>query len=105
MPTVTVNRPVTLQGAAQTRRERLGSRYDVTLHGTDANGGLKVRQSAAASATVHLEHDRDATMFHVHGRGLVISRMVNGFGIAKRVITAIGDTYAPPDPDGTDGRA
>ena len=105
MPTVTIDRPVTLQDAAQALREQLGSRYDVTLHGTGANEGLKVKQSAAAIATVHLGHDSDTTVFHVHGGGLVISRMVNEFGIAKRVATAIGDIYGTPDPDGTDGRA
>jgi hypothetical protein len=50
---------------------------------------LKVKQSAASTATVHLDQDQNATTFHVHGGGLVISRMVNEFGIAKKVAATI----------------
>ena len=50
-----------------------------------AEQALKVKQSAASTATVHLDQDGNATTFHVHGGGLVISRMVNEFGIAKKV--------------------
>jgi hypothetical protein len=52
-------------------------------------GALKVKRSAASTATVHLDQDGNATTFHVHGGGLVISRMVNGLGIAKTVSTAL----------------
>jgi hypothetical protein len=38
---------------------------------------------------VHLDQDGNATTFHVHGGGLVISRMVNEFGIAKKVAATI----------------
>lgn len=54
-------------------------------------------------ATVHLDRDSDVTVFHIHGGGLVISRMVNEFGIAKRVATVIEDIYRPADRDRTDG--
>jgi hypothetical protein len=33
-------------------------------------------------------------MFRVHGGGLVISRMVNEFGIAKKAATAIAEAFA-----------
>jgi hypothetical protein len=86
---VTVGRAVTLQQAANALQDKLGSRYEVTTHGSGAEEALKVKQSGAATATVHLDHDGDATTFHVHGGGLVISRMVNEFGIAKKVAAAI----------------
>ena len=93
MPTVTVEGPVTLQQAATALHDRLGSRYEVTTHGSGAQQALKVKQSAASSATVHVDQDGDATTFHVHGGGLVISRMVNEFGIAKKVAAAIGEAF------------
>ena len=85
MPTVTVEGSVTLQQAATALQGKLGSRYEVTTHGSGTQQALKVKQSAASTATVHLDQDGNATTFHVHGGGLVISRMVNEFGIAKKV--------------------
>jgi hypothetical protein len=93
MPTVTVQGAVTLQEAAKALQDRLGSRYEVTTLGSDAQEALKVKQSAASTATVHLDQDGNATTFHVHG-GLVISRMVNEFGIAKKVAAAIEEAFA-----------
>ena len=94
MPTVTVEQPVTLQQAAAALKDKLGSRYEVTAHGSGAQEALKVKQSAASTATVHLDQDGNATTFHVHGGGLVISRMVNEFGIAKKVAATIAATFA-----------
>ena len=94
MPTVAVQEPVTLQQAATALKDKLGSRYEVTTHGSGAQEALKVKQSAASTATVHLDRDGNATTFHVHGGGLVISRMVNEFGIAKKVAATIQDAFA-----------
>jgi hypothetical protein len=52
-----------------------------------------LKQSAASTATVHLTRDGDATVFHVHGGGLVISRMVNEFGNAKKAAAAITEAF------------
>jgi hypothetical protein len=94
MPTVTIPGHVTLQQAATALQGQLGPRYEVTTHGSGAGQALKVKQSAASTATVHLDQDGDATTFHVHGGGLVISRMVNEFGIAKKVATTIEEAFA-----------
>ena len=94
MPTVTVEQTVTLQQAAAALKDKLGSRYEVTTHGSGAQEALKVKQSAASTATVHLDRDGNATTFHVHGGGLVISRMVNEFGIAKKVAATIEEAFA-----------
>jgi hypothetical protein len=67
MPTVTVEGDVTLQQAATALHDKLGSRYEVTTHGSGAQQALKVKQSAASTATVHLDHDGNTTTFHVHG--------------------------------------
>ena len=93
MPTVTVQGSVTLQQAATTLQGKLGSHYEVTTHGSGTQEALKVKQSAASTATVHLDQDQNATTFHVHGGGLVISRMVNEFGIAKKVAATIQETF------------
>jgi hypothetical protein len=86
MPTVTIKEPVTLQQTARALQDKLGSRYEVSTHGAEE---LKVKQSAVATATVHLSQDDGATTFQVHGGGLVISRMVNELGIAKKVAETI----------------
>ena len=67
----------------------------LTTHGSGTQEALKVKQSAASTATVHLDQDGNATTFHVHGGGLVISRMVNEFGIAKKVAAAIQEAFTP----------
>lgn len=48
-----------------------------------------MKQSTASIANVHLDHNGDTTTFRVHGGGLIISRMLNEFGIAKKVSQAI----------------
>jgi hypothetical protein len=93
MPTVTVARSVNLQETATALQDKLGDRYEVTTHGSGAHEALKVKQSAAATATVHLNQDGNTTTFHVHGGGLVISRMVNEFGIAKKVAATITEAF------------
>lgn len=66
----------------------------MTTRGSGAEQVLKVKQSAASTATVHLDQDGNATTFHVHGGGLVISRVVNEFGIAKKVASTIEEAFA-----------
>lgn len=95
MPTVTVERSVTLQQAATALHDKLGDRYQImTTHASGTPQGLKVKQSATSTATVHIDQDGNATTFRVHGGGLVISRIVNELGIAKRVATAIEEAFA-----------
>lgn len=93
MPTVGIDRLVTIQDTADALRQKLGDRYEVTTHGQGNQEAIKVKQSAAASATVHSTHEGDSTVFHVHGGGLVISRMINEFGIAKKVAEAIEQAF------------
>jgi hypothetical protein len=93
MPTVTIARPVTTQDTARALQDKLGDHYEVTTHGSDQ---LKVKQSAAATASVHVSQDGNATTFHVHGGGLVISRLVNELGLAKKVAEAIKATFGSP---------
>jgi len=100
MPTVTIDRSVTIQDTTEALRQQLGARYEITTHGQGAQEALKVKQSAAALATVHLDRGDNTTTFHVHGSGLVISRMINELGIAKKVAQAIEVAFGPtPNPD------
>jgi hypothetical protein len=89
MPTVTIDRSVTVQDTAEALKQKLGDRYEITTQGQGATEALKVKRSAAALATVHLDQASNATTFRIHGGGLVISRMINEFGIAKKVAEAI----------------
>jgi hypothetical protein len=99
MPTVTIEEPVTLQEAATALQEKLGDRYEVTTQGSGPDEALKVKQSAAATATVHLNRDGNTTTFRVHGGGIIITRMVNEFGVAKKVAATIKEAFgAPPAP-------
>ena len=94
MPTVTIYRAVTVQDTAQALQQKLGDRYEVTTHGRGVEEALKVKQSAAMLATVHLDHPSNTTTtFHVHGGSLVISRIINVFGIAKKVAEATEESF------------
>jgi hypothetical protein len=93
MPTVTMDPSVSIQDTAEALRKGLGDSYEITTHGDGAQQALKVKRSAAALATVHLNQEGTTTTFHVHGGGLVISRMINEFGIAKRVAEAIEEAF------------
>jgi hypothetical protein len=98
MPTVTIARAVTVQEAASALQQQLGDRYEVTTRGQGDEEAVKVKRSAVALATVRLDQDDNETTFHVHGGGLVISRMINEFGIAKSVAQAIRDAFEPASP-------
>jgi hypothetical protein len=101
MPTVTIEEPVTLEETAKALQQTLGNRYEVTKQGSGSNEALKVKQSAAATATVHLSRAGNATTFRVHGGGLIISRLVNEFGIAKKVAATIKESFGTTPPADT----
>jgi hypothetical protein len=93
MPTVTVNGSVTAQQAATALQDKLGRRYQVTAHGHNGQQAVRVKQSAVSTATVHVNQDGNATTFHVHAGGLIITRMVNELGIARQVASAIEEAF------------
>ncbi len=100
MPTVTIDRSVTVQDTVEALQQELGDRYEITTRGQGAQESLKVKQSTASLATVRLDQGGNTTTFHVHGGGLIISRLINEFGIAKRVAHAIEETFRPaPNPE------
>jgi len=41
--------------------------------------------------------DGDAMTFHVHGSGMLISRIVNEFGISRTMTGAVKDSFGPDD--------
>ena len=90
-----------MQELADALQGRLRSRYEITRHGQGAEEGLKVKQSTAAVANVHVDHEGNSTTVHVHGGGLVISRMINEFGIAKKVAAAIEEAFPVTPSDDT----
>jgi hypothetical protein len=95
MPTVTIERSVTLRDTAEALRQKLGDRYEVTAREQGKQEALKVKQSATSVANVRLDQSSGTTTFRVHGGGLVISRLINEFGIAKKVATALEEAFKP----------
>jgi hypothetical protein len=89
MPSATIPRAITPQEAADALREHLGGDYEVTSHGS----GLTVKHGSLSFATVRLRRNGDVTTFGVHGGGLIVGRIVNEFGIARKVVTAINETF------------
>jgi hypothetical protein len=92
MPSATIPRAITAQEAAEVLKEQLGSGYKVTPHTGGSRQKLTVSHGGVAFATVHLVPDGNATTFHVHGGGLIVGRLVNEFGIARKVTAAIEDS-------------
>ena len=96
MPTVTIERFVTMQDTAEALRQKLGDRFQVTIHGQgNQETSLKVKRSATSIAVVHLDQNIGTTTFRIAGGGLVISRLINEFGIAKKVATALEEAFKP----------
>jgi hypothetical protein len=93
VPTVTIQRQVSVQEAVAALQTTLGSRFEVAAHGSGTQEAIKVRQSAASLANVHMEQSDGVTTFHVHGGGLLISRLINEFGIAKKVASGIEEAF------------
>ena len=102
MPTVSIDQPVTLEQTAEALKDKLGTRYQVTTHGSGPKEGLKVSQSIATTATVHRQQDGNVTTFHIHGGGLIIGRIMNEMGIAKKVAAALQDSLGQPSGDQVD---
>jgi hypothetical protein len=89
MPSTTISRAITQQEAADALRQQLGSGYKVTPHSRDK---LTVSHGGLAFASVHLAENQHVTTFHVHGGGLIVGRIVNEFGIARRVTEALKES-------------
>ena len=88
MPTVTVARAdVGRDEAIEAVRQQLGGTYTVKPGNRD--DVFSVARGAMTGAKVHIKRHDGATEFHVHGTGLIIGRLINELGIARRVATAI----------------
>ena len=73
-------------------RKQLGSGYKVTPQTGGSGEKLKVSHGGMSFVTVYLATDDNATVFHVHGGGLIVARLVNEFGIARTVTAAIKES-------------
>jgi hypothetical protein len=89
VPSVTVQREnVTSDEAMEALRTELGDHYTLTKSGGSGDV-FKVKTSTRAYATVHVHQEPGATKFRVSGGGIIIGRIINEFGIARRVVVAI----------------
>ena len=88
MPTVTVTRAdVTRDEAIQAVSQQLGDTYTVKPGNRD--DAFSVTKGVMTGAKVHIRPHDGATQFHVHGTGIIIGRLLNELGIARRVATAL----------------
>ena len=94
MPTVTIDKSVTMEDTAEALQQQLGGRFQITSQGQGTQRALEVKESLTSLATVRLDHDSDTTTtFRVHGGGLIITRLLNEFGIAKKVAHSIEEAF------------
>ena len=91
MPSVTVDRPVTLDQATEALRAKLDNRYTITPSGSGRGETIDVKH-ALELANVRLVHNGDLTTFRVHAGGLIMSRVVNELGIARKVCSILRDS-------------
>src|ERR1700753_4487793 len=100
MPTVTVPQTVSRDAAMQADRQALGSDYKVKAGNTP--DVFSVERGTLSGAKVHLKSTGGSTALHVHGTGIIIGRIVNEFGIARKVGSALGSASlgrrAAPEP-------
>jgi hypothetical protein len=88
MPTVTIPRAdISRDEAMQALTQQLGSGYKVKPgHNAEV---FSVEKGTLSGAKVHMKPNAGSTQFHVHGTGIIIGRIVNEFGIARKVASAI----------------
>lgn len=90
MPTVTTERTdVTTEQVVTALQAQLGDKYEVSAKDNPNRVVLSVKQSTLSFASVHVVKEEGVTKYHVHGGGLIIGRLVNELGIARRVADAI----------------
>lgn len=90
MPTVTTTKSdITTEDAATALQSQLGDKYTVVVKDSSSRQVLSVKQSTLAFASVHIVKEDGVTKFHVHGGGLIIGRLVNELGIARKIAAAI----------------
>jgi hypothetical protein len=91
MPTVTIPRAdISRDEAIQAITQQLGSDFKIKPgHNAEV---FTVERGTLSGARVHMKPDAGSTQFHVHGTGIIIGRIINEFGIARKVATAISNT-------------
>jgi hypothetical protein len=91
MPTTTIARPnVSRDEAMEAVRQELGSDFKVKPGSHDEV--FSVERGTLSGAKVHIKADDGSTAFHVHGTGIIIGRIVNELGIARKVASAIASS-------------
>jgi hypothetical protein len=87
MPTVTVNRPnVSVEEAAAAIKAQLGDRLSTEAQ---EDGKLRVTQGTFSIVHVKAVPQGNTTIFHVHGGGLILGRLINEVTIARKVARAL----------------
>ncbi len=93
MSSITIDRRVTLEEATNALKDELGDKYEVKSARKADQETIRVSH-ALEMATVHLVPKGEATTFKVHGGGLIVNRIVNEFGLSRKVCKAVGNGLA-----------
>ena len=88
MPTVTIPRAdISRDEAIQALTQELPAGFKIKPgHNAEV---FSVEKGTLSGAKVHMKPNAGSTQFHVHGTGIIIGRIVNEFGIARKVASAI----------------
>ena len=91
MPTVTIPRAdISRDEAMQAITQQLGSDFKAKPgHNAEV---FTIERGTLSGARVHMKSENGSTQFHVHGTGIIIGRIINEFGIARKVASAISQT-------------
>lgn len=91
MPTVSLKQGISEDEVMAAIRTQLGSAYKVDAKDGDKDV-IAVAKGTISTAHVRLERSTGGTTAHIHGGGLIISRMINEMGIANKVAQALKDS-------------
>jgi len=92
MATAHVERQVSLDQAMEALRQQFGDRYRLTPSHRGAHDAIRVGHGMEM-ATVHIDRSSEKTTFKVHGGGLIAGRLINEFGLARRLRSTLQDSF------------
>jgi hypothetical protein len=88
LPTVSIKSGATDDELVAALQAGLGSDYEVKPKSSE-KAVITVQKGTMTTAHIKLERTADVTKAHIHGGGLVISRLINEFGLANKVANVI----------------
>ena len=92
MATVHIERQVSLDQAMEALRQQFGDRYRLTASHGGSHDAIRVAHGMEM-ATVRIDRSSETTTFKVHGGGLIVGRVINELGLARRLRSTLQDSF------------